>query len=274
MSCIVSFVNMKGGVGKSTLVVNLAWTLSFYRDVLVVDLDPQSNASQYLLGLERYKDLLKKEKATILNVFEQNPPAALVGRAKKQLSVSDVICKLDEGLDLIPASLDLSWTLKDPKGKENLLAGFLTTKCKNYQVILIDCPPTESIFTTAAYLASRYVIVPVKPDFLSTIGLPLLKRSIDEFHSAYGQRGLEIAGIIFNNVRSNSAEHRRSKKDVAEVASQHGWYIFNNEMAESESYAKAARLGKPLMQTPYARRKLKGTFDELVGEFLGRVGLG
>ena len=72
----VSLINMKGGVGKSTLTVNLAWHFAAYQEwrkkVLVVDLDPQFNASQYLLGVSQYEGLLKEGKPTIWEIFEQN----------------------------------------------------------------------------------------------------------------------------------------------------------------------------------------------------------
>lgn len=72
----ISLINMKGGVGKSTLTVNLAWHFAAYQNwlkkVLVVDLDPQFNASQYLLGVSQYETILKNGKPTIWEIFEQN----------------------------------------------------------------------------------------------------------------------------------------------------------------------------------------------------------
>ena len=84
----------------------------------------------------------------------------------------------DSWVDLIPSRLELAYTLRQPAQKEHLLAEFISEVEHNYDLILFDCPPTESLFTTAAYLASDYILVPVKPEFLSIIGLPLLARSM------------------------------------------------------------------------------------------------
>ena len=75
MTKTVSLINMKGGVGKSTIAVNLAWTFAgnrkWLKRVLVIDLDPQFNASQYLLGVQKYENLIANNKPTIWDVFEQ-----------------------------------------------------------------------------------------------------------------------------------------------------------------------------------------------------------
>ncbi|MBI5827924.1 MAG: ParA family protein [Deltaproteobacteria bacterium] len=75
MAVKVSLINMKGGVGKSTLTVNLAWHFAAYGDwkkkVLVVDLDPQFNTSQYLLGVQEYENILTSNKPTVWDIFEQ-----------------------------------------------------------------------------------------------------------------------------------------------------------------------------------------------------------
>ncbi|MBI4443837.1 MAG: ParA family protein [Acidobacteria bacterium] len=274
MSCTVCFVNMKGGVGKTTLLVQLAWGIqSSDRQVLVVDLDPQSNASQYLLGHRRYRDLVEQNRGTVLNIFEQNLPAPLSGGQRKKLGAADVVLDVGRYLDLIPARLELSWTLKNPATKENLLAGFLTTRCSDYDVVLIDCPPTESIFTTAAYLASDYVAVPVKPDYLSTIGLPLLGRSLLEFHDAYGKSNLQLAGIVFCLSGKNPTEEGKARREVQTVASANNWYVFRNGLRSSGSYERAAREGQPIAWTPHTRWWVKDEFRELRSEFLRRVGL-
>lgn len=274
MSCTVCFVNMKGGVGKTTLLVQLAWGIrSGSRKILVVDLDPQSNASQYLLGHRRYRELVDQNRGTVLNIFEQNLPAPLSGGQRRRLEARDVVLNVSTNLDLLPSRLELSWTLKNPATKENLLSGFLTTRCSDYDVVLIDCPPTESIFTTAAYLASDYVLTPVKPDYLSTIGLPLLGRSLQEFHDAYGGRNLQLAGIVFCITGKNPTEEGRARRDVQGVASNQNWYVFQYGLRYSRSYERAAREGQPIAWTQHTRWWVKQEFRALGSEFLRRVGL-
>lgn len=189
MSRVISIINMKGGVGKSTLTVNIAHYLCAAAKratkILVVDLDPQFNASQYLLGVSRYENIvLKDERPTVWDIFEQAARTPGLKASGRDLTTSIIsVRKWTNGgkLDLIASQLELSYTLKNPSQKEHLLAGFLDHTAGDYDLVLIDCAPTESVLTTAAYLASQTILIPVKPEFLSTIGLPLIKQSLDEF---------------------------------------------------------------------------------------------
>jgi chromosome partitioning protein len=162
----VALINMKGGVGKSTLAVNLGWQLTGIvgqdHNVLVVDLDPQFNASQYLLGSQDYrKKIVDPKRATIWDVFEQQTRTPGAG-VPKRLVPTDAIITVqkwpENRLDLLPSTLELAWSLKQPAQKEQLLAKFLEKVKDDYDLILIDCAPTESVLTTAAYLASDYVL--------------------------------------------------------------------------------------------------------------------
>jgi chromosome partitioning protein len=132
-------------------------------------------------------------------------------------------------LDLIVSRLELSNTLKNPHGKERRLAKALSKVADDYDLILIDCAPTESILTEAAYHASRYALVPVKPEFLATIGLPLLARSIQEFKYENSDHDLDICGIVFNHSSSYSVgpEGTRSIKEVQAEARKNGWSFSN-----------------------------------------------
>jgi chromosome partitioning protein len=254
MATTVALINMKGGVGKSTLAVNLAWQLTGIQgqdnNVLVVDLDPQFNASQYLLGAQGYrKKIIEPRRATIWDVFEQQTRTP-GNRAPKQLLPADVIVTVqrwpENRLDLLPSTLELAWSLKQPAQKEQVLAKFLEKVSDDYGLIIIDCAPTESLLTTAAYLASDYVLVPVKPEYLSTIGLPLLARSLEDFHHQYDDQKVEMLGIIFNHATQYEPEEALSKREVRAEAKRFGWYIFTSEISYSRSYPKGAREGNPI----------------------------
>jgi chromosome partitioning protein len=145
-------------------------------------------------------------------------------------------------LDLIPSRLELSRTLKNPHGKERRLAKALAQVGEEYDLILIDCAPTESVLTDAAYFASRYLIVPIKPEFMATIGLPLLARSLQEFRLENEDHEIEIAGLVFNHSSTYSAgpEGQQAIEDVTKIASEGGWRIFENQVKYSASYAKSA----------------------------------
>ncbi|HEY0031925.1 MAG TPA: ParA family protein [Devosia sp.] len=281
MPTSVSLINMKGGVGKTTLAFNLAWFAAYKRNkkVLVVDLDPQSNASQYLMGVKKYLPHIKANKGTVVNILEQFTPAFNNVGSPGPVNPADVIVQVRSfssgKIDLIPSRLELAWTLKNPTSKDHLLANFLAQHAQDYDLIIIDCAPTESILTVSAYKASRYVLIPVKPEFLAAIGLPLLVRSISDFHASYGQHQIDIAGIVFtdSDPQHVKPEHRAGRKDVTAVAGAEGWTIFGNELRHSDSYPKGARTGDPIFMTDYARWWVKDEFDSLGAEFMKSVGL-
>jgi chromosome partitioning protein len=275
----VAFVNMKGGVGKSTLTANMGWFCAYKRQkrVLLVDLDPQFNLTQYVLGVEQIEKMLASNSASIIDLFEHLTPA-VVNKGSGKHEPKNAVLKVrawqnGPRLDIIPSRLELAFTLKNPTGKEQLLAKFLKSVSLNYDLILIDCPPTESMLSDAAYLAADKIVVPVRPEFLSTIGLPLLARSIADFRERYDDHDLSIAGIVFNAIVETKPEHRRSRRAVQASAAEYGWYIFQNAISYSDSYPRGSRLGKPIFATDYARWEKVAEFSAVAGEFMKRVGL-
>jgi chromosome partitioning protein len=275
----VALINMKGGVGKSTLAVNLAWYFATSDDkkVLVVDLDPQFNASQYLLGVARYDAIIKEDRPTSWNIFEQFT-ATPGGRRPKPLDpaslVEEVVEYHDESrIDLIPSRLELAYSLRNPGQKEHLLRRVIDKIEDKYDLIVYDCPPTESLLTTAAYLASDWILVPVKPEYLSSIGLPLLVRSLREFAQQYEGHSPRLAGVVFNGVSDYVPEEIKSKATVRSIAKTNKWYVFENEVSYSRSYPKGAREGRPIFNTSYSRTTTAQEFRAFAAEFADRVGL-
>jgi len=277
----VSLINMKGGVGKSTLAVNLAWHFAaltkWSKKVLVVDLDPQFNASQYLLGVSEYKKIIDNNIPTIWNVFEQftylpdSPKPSPLEPAKVIYSVR----KFSGGscIDLIPSRLELAFSLRNPGQKEQLLSKFISKVEGNYELVILDCAPTESFLTMAAYLASDYILVPVKPEYLSSIGLPLLVNSMEEFKKHHEEHDLKLAGIVFNATSDYVPEEVKSKDEVKTIAKKNGWYVFENGVSYSRSYPKGAREGQPIFRTSYSRWQQTQRFRAFAEEFAKRIGL-
>lgn len=277
MAIVSSLINMKGGVGKSTLTFNLAWSLAWTHDlrILAIDLDPQANLSQYFLGARKYLKLIADQNhKTVVDIFEQySAPSAMVG-SPTRLTPADAIHELHDWSDgsrlhFVPSRLELAWTLKNPTEKSELLPAFIVQIESEYDVILIDCAPTESILTTAAYRSSRYVFVPVRPEFLSTIGLPLLARSLEDFRMMHQNHLLDMGGIIFNGLRRTNTppEQRTSQQDVIRVATQHQWPVFSSVAHHSDSYATGSRSGDPIFLTDYARKYVKKEFALVADEF-------
>ncbi len=275
---------MKGGVGKTTLAFNLSSYAARRRNqhlrVLAVDLDPQANLSQSFLGLRRYLEHIDAQRPTTAELFEGAIPPSGRMAAASPIDPPELIVRAsrwptDWVLDLVPSRLELAHALRDPAGKEGVLARFLAETGSEYDLVIVDCAPTESVLTTAAYRASRYVVVPVRPEFLATVGFPMLAGSLTEFRAGHTNQAIDVAGIIFNGgSRTNvSGEQRRSINDVRRLAEENGWHVFRNSIHSSRSYPAGSRVASPVFFTKHARRTVKSEFYGVAREFLGQIGL-
>ena len=198
----ISVINMKGGVGKTTAVALLGrYAASKDIRVLVVDLDPQANLSQAYMG-NAYRQFLKNKEPSIVEVFNGYRPPTLRRESTTRLNPVDTVWEVytDGTLSCIPSRFDFSDNLvRAIKPDPRVLAHYIADYFQEKDLVLIDCPPTESVFTRAAYHASRYILVPVRPEYFATVGFPLLAESLDSFRAENPSHYIEVIGVVVNN---------------------------------------------------------------------------
>lgn len=202
---VLAVVNMKGGVAKTTLSVNVADFLARRENVrvLLVDLDPQFNATQCLLSGERYVELRKAGAHTIYDLFNDQPAPAvdLVDGISEATPVGIEAIKptgISENFDLLLGDLQLyRLEIGGGQGREQRLKRLLERFAKEnaYDLVLIDTPPTPSAWMTAALIASDAYLVPVKPEPLSRVGIDLLRGIVNRCSANYGL-SLPCCGVV------------------------------------------------------------------------------
>jgi chromosome partitioning protein len=248
----VCVINLKGGVGKSTISALLARRAYTHRnaDVLAIDIDPQANLSQGLMHT-RYAAFLAGQRPSIVEVFNGYIPPSRRSTKPVILSpeaaVETIATNGIRSLQLIPSRFDFSDNLlgavrPDPR----TLARYLSAEFNNKDLIIIDCAPTESVLTTAAYHASSTVLVPVKPEFFATIGFPLLQQSLKSFRSRNRAHAISVAGVVINNSFYNGGNDGGPEKATAmtEITAEcvkNGWPIYKNQLFHSRGYPKIMR---------------------------------
>lgn len=174
---------------------------------------------------------------------------------------------------LIPSRFDFSDNLiSSIQPDARALARFIARKMGKKDLILIDCAPTESIITRTAYYASRYILVPVRTEFFSTIGFPLLKESLDKFKSENPTHVIDVCGVLINNSESTYSprgpHHSEAWNDIQEQAKKYKWPVMKKEMFFSRGYPK-------LMKESYPDHtgNAEPEFQSISEEFMEMIGL-
>ena len=246
---VVSIINLKGGVGKTTIAALLArYAANKGLKVLAVDIDPQSNLSQALMTENEYREFMEHGELSIVELLNGYKPPSRQHKAPTPINENQVVKQVgsNEDFHLIPSRFDFSDNLiESVKPDARALARFISKKMTKKDLILIDCAPTESIITRTAYYASRYILVPVRTEFFSTIGFPLLKESLDKFKSEHPTHAIDVCGVLINNSESTESprgpHHRNAWSEIHEQASRYNWPIMKNEMFLSRGYPKLMR---------------------------------
>lgn len=285
MADIIAMVNMKGGVGKTTVTVNLATCLAknYGKRVLVVDLDTQINATLSLMPPVKFAKL-KEGKRTLRSLIKQK----IQPETSAEIAVEDIIqyniCGIP-GLNLMPGDIELyedlllaeiiydqsqgekekfmtSWRGMEDK----LISSVLQPLVNQYDLILMDFSPGDHLITRSGILASDYYIIPAKPEPLSLVGIGILEGRIKQFKISDRSR-IEFIGIVLTSLgRSTSMADNlknRFKKDFGSKS------IFNTEIPMNIAVARAVDEYKPVVLTEPQSAGAKA-FMELAKEFMKR----
>jgi chromosome partitioning protein len=216
MTKVVSIINLKGGVGKTTITVAIAEFLvsEYNKNVLVIDLDPQTNATVSLIGEEQW-ELRNKEGRTLYQLFKDQIDDTCLFDLEKSIVTN--CSNLNEGLlnlHLLPSSLDFvqlqdrlinigHTALIQPI---DVLKKYVKEYIARYDVVLIDCPPNLGIVTQNGLNISDYYLIPSIPDHLSTYGIPQIISSVNNFNRKTGTN-IQALGIVPTMYRSNVTKH-------------------------------------------------------------------
>ena len=274
---VYAIVNQKGGVGKTTTAVNLGAALGeIGRQVLVVDLDPQGNATLHC-GLnpeEQGKTVwsalsaslrmngvgaISREDADLTDLYIDLEPGTEIKFAVSRPSLAECIISAGEdGFDLVPSNLELSLAdadLMSAINRERRLHRLLEPIRDRYDFVLIDCPPYLGLLTINALASADYALVPLQAAYLAMRGVNTLFRTI-----ALVQRdlnyGLRVRGVLLTMVDRRTV-HSQQVVDVARGTISRKIPVFETEIPQNVDLADAAAAGKSvLLYAPRSRGAL------------------
>jgi chromosome partitioning protein len=235
---VITLVNQKGGVGKSTTAANLGAALALQgRKVLVVDCDPQGNLTTSLGIEEQEQDRLPITLATVL----------MKSMADDLQDGTEGIIRLGEGFDLMPANIELAgieMMLVTTMNREQVMREWINSVKQNYDFVIIDCMPSLGTLTVNALAAADSVIIPVQSQYLSEKGMTELIKTVNKVKRSINPK-LKIQGILFTLVdrRTNMA-----RQTIQEIRDTYGTHIpiLNPEIPQAVVAADATKAGKSL----------------------------
>ena len=294
MGYVISTANMKGGVGKTTLTVNLATCLAknHSKRVLVLDLDTQISATLSLMSPIEFAKLRKKRRTLryLIDDIVKSPN-------REKLSIQEIIqpsLNNLSGLDLLPGDIDLydefivSQMLHQQAvslGENNfeaiwnrfervLLGKILEPVRNEYDFILLDCAPGYNLLTRSALAASDFYVLPAKPEPLSVVGIQLLERRIaqlKESHENEANINIKMLGIVFTMSNSNMLTGRYYKQVINRVYQDYGAEkICQTQIPVDVNVAKAVDSFMPVVLNSPQSGGSKA-FSQLTQELLNKL---
>ena len=308
---VVSVINYKGGVGKTTITANLAAELAWRGlRVLALDLDSQASLTFSFIRPDEWETTYEQN-GTIkawFDSFENGQPIELASLICKPDHMVERLSGREGKIELIPSHLGLinvdlelatelgGATLQKTKRKflevHRRLRNGLASIVDGYDVVLIDCPPNFNIVTKTAIVASDHILVPAKPDYLSTLGIDYLFRSLDKLLEDYNEYASNssgsddvaprVMGVVFTmiQVRNNNPikTQRQYIRQVQRLKDEQGNSIpvFNTWIRENKTLFGDAPYGVPVVlthQSPGTYRDVVNELEGFVDEFQSRLDL-
>jgi chromosome partitioning protein len=306
---IVSVINYKGGVGKTTLTANLAAELA-WRDlkVLLLDLDPQSSLTFSFIEPDNWERDFAANRTikTWLETYEGRTPVALPSliysptRVRSALQGHGQLDLISSHLGLINADLELATKLGGAslaQAKRNFISvhrrladALSSIDQASYDVVLIDCPPNFNIVTKMAIVACDYILVPARPDFLSTMGIDYLIRNVNQLVNDYNDFAAteqgepvepidpKLIGVVFTMIQEYGggpmAAHRQFISRVRQMA---GLAVLAHYIKRNDSlFADAPQYGVPVVLHSYSsgsHQSVVGGLEDVTRDFRSAVGI-
>jgi chromosome partitioning protein len=293
MATVVSFINFKGGVGKTTLCVEIAAALAhkFAEKVLVIDLDPQTNATLSLMTEKGWEEHTKNH-GTLREFFEACYENATFDLSSIVVRNPVKYRRTLTNLDLLPSHIEIfgmDLRLATKLGHENIKAKLFLKKAleplqDKYTYIFVDCPPNLYLATQNGLFASDYYLIVALAEYLSTLGIAHIQKSVGTIFSEAGKlladigstknmlRQPALAGIIFNRLRTIDSGTYSQEDVIRRVTADYPEKVFTTRVPQSDKITTRAEQKVPIAVSGYAAdRQYENRIAEVATEFYDRL---